>query len=101
MSKPSRLEFGNPEHIKLAAVGYAIGEAIEKDLTAELIVDSEGCAECGGHGWIETFECGNCEYSSDDQDDVVYSEWHVKHLKADPGLIGRCTRCHTKLFKEN
>lgn len=92
-----RLEFGNPEHIKLVAEGYAIGKAITDNIEAELVYDCEDCEECGGSGQTEIYICSNCDNSGNNPDQVVYSESRVKYDELDHELIGRCMSCKAKL----
>jgi hypothetical protein len=94
---PKRLEFGNPDHIKLAAQGYALGEAIEKNLKADLISAYEPCEECDGTGEINSFECGNCGRNGDSEKEVIYPGWLVRENKWDEDLIGRCRGCFALL----
>lgn len=94
---PIRLEFGNPEHIKLASEGYVLGKAIEQNLTGELEHDEEECSECGGSGKMETYYCSNCGNESDEEEGVIFTEWQIKNFALEPSLLNRCKQCKALL----
>lgn len=92
-----RLEFGNPEHIKLANDGYRLGLAIEKGLEGRLLDQTEQCDQCDGKGEVVWFECENCGNAGEAPFAVIYTENAVRHDKLNPELIGRCRECLAKL----
>lgn len=96
-----KLEFGNPEHIKLAQEGYRIAEALASNLEAEIKVSRWECGHCDGLGEVEIYYCSNCmdaDCGEENPIELCYRKDEIVRNNLDPNLLDRCKNCLAKII---